>query len=220
MIATPAYSGSLTVEYVGAVFANCADLAGKGVIPYLEILPGNCYVSLARNEIVSLFLKSDATHLLFWDDDVGAPDNGAYRLLQWQDCDVVAGVYPKKTEKPDYPVRLLEGMKPGPVTGLVECEGLPTGFMLIKREVIEKMIEAYPERRFVDPVNGNVHYDLFACERVGETWWGEDYRFCQLARQQGFRLWADPSLELRHVGRQVWNGRLQDHLEGANAKHF
>lgn len=208
-IATPAYSGSVVVEYVGALMANCVDLASKGVVTEFKIFQGNCYIALARNELVTEFLKSDATHLFFWDDDVGAPNDGISKLLS-HDREVVAGIYPKKTEKVDYPVRLLAGAERE--GDLIECEGLPTGFMLIRRDVIERMIEAYPERKFTDPLNGNVHHELFACENVSGTWWGEDYRFCQLARAIGVRVFADTSMDFRHVGRKVWRGRMEDDL--------
>lgn len=206
-IATPAYSGSLTVEYVGALLANIADLSKHGIVVDLKILPGLCYIDMARNELVSMFLKTDSTDLVFWDDDVSAPADGVFRLLQ-HDLDVVAGVYPMKTEEEKYPVRLLDGAKIKPITRLIECEGLPTGFMRIKRHVIEMMIEAMPERKYKNPVNGDEHHDLFSVERINGVKWGEDYRFCQLAREHGFRMWADTTLELRHVGRWVWNGKF------------
>ena len=44
----------------------------------------------------------------------------------------------------------------------------PTGFMVIKRSVFEKMIEAYPELNYVSdsdysPENKGLHYRFFDC---------------------------------------------------------
>ncbi len=211
-LAFPTYSASLTVECVGSLIANLADLTRRGIVPDIEFLPGNCYVALARNELVASFLESGCSDLIFIDDDVGFPADGIWRLLQ-HDLDVVAGAYPRKQDETAFPVRLLPGARQDHETGLIECEGLPTGFMRISRSVLERMIEAMPERKCTDPVTGKVTHDLFACERVDGVWWGEDYRFCQLARSVGARLWLDPSMAFRHVGRNVWRGTFIDHIQ-------
>jgi len=209
-LATPTYSGQLSVEYVGSLLANLADLTVRGIVPDIAFKPGLCYVALARNELVSDFLASGADDLVFLDDDVGFPADGIWKLLR-HDLDIVAGVYPTKRDDTYFPLRYLPDG--GFLTdGLIEVEGLPTGFMRVRRRVIERMIEKMPERKFTDPVSKVSHYDLFACERVDGVWWGEDYRFCQLARQLGFKLWADPDIDFRHVGRNVWRGNLLKHL--------
>lgn len=209
-LATPTYSGNLSVEYVGSLLANLADLTARGIVPDVNFLPGLCYVALARNQQLSMFLDSGASDLVFIDDDVGFPPDAIYRLLR-HDREVVAGVYPQKRDDQRFPVRLLPGACE---SGLLECEGLPTGFMRIRRDVIERMIERMPERVFVDLETGDRHYNFFSCEQVGQTWWGEDYRFCQLARSIGVRLWCDPDIDFRHVGRNVWRGNLKVHLDG------
>jgi hypothetical protein len=212
-LATPTYSGTLTVEYVGALLANAADLTGRGIVPDIHFRPGLCYIGLARNEIVTAFMETGIEDLVFLDDDVGFPADGVWKLLE-HDRDVVAGVYPLKREGELYPVKLKEGATRDNA-GMIECDGLPTGFMRIKREVLARMIEAMPERAFVDRLTKATHYNLFSCEQVGDTWWGEDYRFCQLAREVGARLWCIPDMDFRHVGRNVWSGNLQTKLEAA-----
>ncbi len=213
LIATPSYSGQLSVEYVGSLLATVADLTAHGIVAHLDFHPGLCYVALARCiQATNRFLESPCDDLLFWDDDLGAPPTAARSLLV-HDAEVVAGVYPRKvgvTEAAgNFPWLPAKGERNG---SLIEAEGLPTGFMRIRRDVIERMIAAYPERLLTDPVTKESYHNLFPCEVVDHVWWGEDYRFCQLARAIGIKLWADPDIDFRHVGRSVWRGNLKEQM--------
>lgn len=207
-IATPAYSGSVSVEYAGALIAGLSDLNRRGIQTDISILPGLCYIDLARDQLARLFLLSDATDLIFVDDDVGFQPDGLWQLLR-HDRDIVGGVYPKKTEQPEWPFKPLANENGGYVfdaeTGLIECEGLPTGFLRIRRNVLERMTNAFPERVYVNDQGDQLH-EFFPVERVGYRKFGEDYRFCQMARECGFRLWAEPDLTFTHTGRKVWAG--------------
>jgi hypothetical protein len=209
-IATPTYSGQLSVEYVGSLMANLADLTVREIVPDIAFKPGLCYVALARNEMVGDFLASDADDLVFIDDDVGFPADAVWKLLR-HDVDIVGGVYPYKRDDGQFPIRYLPEGAPV-INGLMLVEGLPTGFLRIRRRVFERMIEAMPERKFTDPISKICNHDLFACERVDGVWWGEDYRFCQLARSLGFKIWVEPDIDFRHVGRNVWRGNLLQSL--------
>lgn len=211
-IAIPTYSGQLAVECVGSLLANIRHLTSLGVVPDIEFKQGLCYIGLARNVLLTGFMESDATHMLFWDDDVAPPWDGVARIMS-HDVEIVAAVYPAKTPGAEaYPWRMMEeGERRGT---LIEAEGLPTGFMCIRRDAVERMIKAYPDRLMIDPVFKRRDYNFFSCELIGQTWWGEDYRFCQLARAIGIKTWCDPNMTLRHVGRSVWKGNLGAYLDG------
>ncbi len=215
-IATPTYSGTLCLGYVESLFAGLGSLADAGHSATVRFLPGNCYIALARNQMVTQFLETDCTDLIFIDDDLSFEPEGLNKILS-HDVDIVGGSYPMKTsEQGNYPVRLLCGVdgKPTVKNGLLECDGIPTGFMRIRRNVIEKMIEAYPEREFKDSRTDKVHYDLFACERENGTWWGEDFRFCQLAIRAGFKIWCEPNINFTHFGSKGWSGNYHEFLMG------
>ena len=121
-----------------------------------------------------LFLENkEWTHLFWIDSDIGFSPEAALRLLQ-ADYEIAAGVYPLKRE--EWPAEgLPAGMSqeafqakyqrytvnarplPGQESmhftiqedGFIEMSEAPTGFMLIKREVFEKMMAHYPELRYV-----------------------------------------------------------------------
>ena len=212
MLATPAYGGSVAVECAGAVSAALFNMAGRGVACDWRILPGLCYVDIARDRLAATFLESPCTDLVFVDDDVGFPADALWKLLR-HDRDIVGGVYPKKQADTAWPAAIL-GTEDGhplvdPETGLIECVGLPTGFLRIRRRVLETL--ATDERRYTTD-DGDALWDLFPRDRFGGKKWGEDTRFCRIAREAGFRLWCEPDITFQHVGRKAWTGNYHDWL--------
>ena len=131
-------------------------------------------VQRARNYIVDEFLRSDCTHLLFIDSDIGFDPRDALALLALQisdpeKYDIVCGPYPKKTiawEKisvaaqqgygktnpfeleqftSDFVFNPVSGLKQFKLADPVEVAEGGTGFMLITREALEKYRDSYPE---------------------------------------------------------------------------
>ena len=86
--------------------------------------------------------------------------------------------------------------------GLGELQGVGLGFVLVKREVFERLIAAYPERWIED----EQLYDLFPTGAVGGRYEGEDIGFCRLWRDCGGDVWVDPSVRLQHVGSTIFDG--------------
>ncbi len=212
-IATPTYSGSLCLEYVNSIIPATATLWRDGHEYQHRLMAGNCYIALARNHLVSEFMESNADAIVFIDDDMGFPSDGISKLIA-TGKDIVGGVYPMKSNEENYPVRCFtnEDGTPEVENGLIHCGGLPTGFLLIRRNVIEAMMKAYPEREFFDAKTEKKHFDLFACERADGAWWGEDYRFCNLAREAGFKCWCLPDLNFTHRGQFVWGGNYHEYM--------
>lgn len=131
-------------------------------------------VQRARNYIADEFMRSDCTHLLFIDSDIGFNPRDALALLGIQTSDpkkydIVTGPYPKKTiawekiakaaelgfakENPfnleqftsDFVFNPVKGTKEFKVSEPVEVSEAGTGFMLIPREALEKFRDNYPE---------------------------------------------------------------------------
>jgi hypothetical protein len=85
--------------------------------------------------------------------------------------------------------------------------------MLLKRQVIERMIAAYPESRY-----NSVHaysnaktaesYALFDCmiDKDTDAYVSEDFGFCQKWRDIGGRIWLDTEGKLTHVGSYNFQG--------------
>jgi len=79
--------------------------------------------------------------------------------------------------------------------------------MLLKREVIERMIAAYPETRYerahaYSRFKMAQSYALFDCMIDKETgaYISEDFAFCQRWRDIGGKIWLDTEGKLTHTG--------------------
>jgi hypothetical protein len=108
--------------------------------------------------------------------------------------------------------------------GVIEVSHAPTGCMLIKREVIEKMIKHHPELRIYQPtvINGKEvakenFYNLFDTLHDVETkrYFGEDFGFCQRWTNIGGKVFIYALDYITHVGEHQYCGRFYDLLDNA-----
>ena len=217
LIAIPSGRSAPDVDHSISFMDTVVDLREHGMPPDRRIIHGNCYVHLCRNLLAYQFMKTDCTHLFFWDDDVAAPPGALRRLLSY-DRDIIVAPYPKKVARglppaKTWPYSLTDGI-PDP-HGLLECDMVATGFMLIRRDVIATMYRIHAERIFYHEPFGDDVVDLFPTGLIpgfpknanGKAmWWGEDYAFSVLAQRAGFKMWLDPVVQLIHAGRNVWAG--------------
>jgi hypothetical protein len=103
-----------------------------------------------------------------------------------------------------------------PIKDPVEIFNGGTGFMLIKREVLEKMAEKVPEyTNDVGDLSGTMQQqekikEFFATSIEPETnrLLSEDYHFCREWRMMGGKVWAAPWCQLSHIGTYAFEGRL------------
>jgi predicted O-methyltransferase YrrM len=194
-LATTCYT-ALDAGYVFSLQASREALHKAGIQTAYFLLQGNCHVDDARNRIVQAFLQSDCTDLIFLDADVSWRTDDLIDLCKY-DRDLVGGVYPyrRPDKEDDLPARMMDGAEIDG-DGLIEMEGIPTGFMRIKRHVIERMIEG---AKHYDDENGRV-YVLFERALVNGTRWGGDLNFCNLWRALGGQIYAAPEMVFGHAG--------------------
>lgn len=209
MIALPLYDGRLNVEAAFNIINLCA-LAGKynftidlAHISFCSILPK------ARNVMVHRFMESDCTDLLFLDSDVTFTCDDIVRLLAIStNKDVVGGIYPRKKADKNLIATVIFDENANPIydeNGLIEAECIPTGFMMIRRHVLEKLIANHPEWDYYDgegqedesPVKQSAVFDFSIMDNL---YYGEDYTFCKRVRAEGMKVHIDPGLEIGHFG--------------------
>jgi hypothetical protein len=97
---------------------------------------------------------------------------------------------------------------------LMEIYTLATGFMMIQRSCIDKMIKAHPQCKYTDDC-GFLHgeenrfaYSLFDCAIVNDHYYSEDWLFCHRWRLIGGRIFVDITIDLWHTGQEDYQGRL------------
>ncbi len=225
MMATPCYGGVVTNAYFLSMIRTCAALTGRGIRHEVVTAAGDSLVARARNTLVSVFMTSGHSHLLFIDADIEWPWEAVIQLLG-ADKDVICGAYPKKMTPRAYAVNFLGGTSPRDATsGLIEIEAAASGFLMIRRDIFERMMAAYPETRYggtdgLSEQQNQLTYALFDClidDSSGERrYLSEDYGFCRRWRAIGGRIWLDPRIELKHHGATSFDGNTAE-LLGAGA---
>lgn len=227
-VATPCYGGLVTQTYMQSVIALMQHSAISGTRMTLAMLGNDALITRSRNTLLSTFLNdTDATHLMFIDADIGFEPDHIDRLLS-ADKPLVAGLYPLKaldwtratptsSETAEESALHYVG-DPGQGTsrdnGFARADYAGTGFMLIRRDVIEAMIEAYPSLRY-----NHIHayprakavsqqYALFECLIEPDTgiYLSEDFAFCRRWREMGGEIWVDLMGKLTHTGSHIFQG--------------
>lgn len=95
---------------------------------------------------------------------------------------------------------------------LAKVKHIATGFMMIKRETIEKMFKAYPETKYVDDVNflhdheNEFAYALFDCRVEEGHYFSEDWLFCKRWQDLDGEVFADVTINLTHTGPEDYFG--------------
>jgi hypothetical protein len=224
IFATPTLGHSFSAHFMKSLQETQWMLSAHGITSGCMVRPGDCFVDKARNKLVTDFLREfPATqNFFFLDDDIGWPPEKIVEFIQRPDP-VVAGVYPKKSEDIDWPCTFALNGETG---DLIESEGMilatmaPTGFMRIKRHVLERLAER--ASIFSDDAPGGERLDyhyIFECGRGGDgKFWGEDYTFCKKITAAGFHIWIDPNIVFKHQGVRTWEDRIFDHLPTFRAR--
>ena len=233
LIATPCFGGLVSQQYMTSVMRLKDHGAAAGFRVDLALLGYDSLIPRARATLTGTFLDGAATHLLFIDADIGFMPEQVTRLLA-ADKDFAAALYPLKALNWDHmPERCTRGAEPLPLGPLDYVGTFATGteaerdgdfatasyagggFQLIRRSVIERMIEAYPETRFTrllatptGEAPRQTLYALFECMIDAETgeYLSEDYAFCRRWRNIGGKIWLDRMSRLTHVGSFDYRG--------------
>jgi hypothetical protein len=149
----PQYGGNCSFTFARGL----ADLAGtfaRAGVPFEAFFLANqSLVTRARNTIAARFMASDCTSLLFIDSDIGFTGSDVLELLRLQtndpQYDVIGGRYRVKSLSGDYAVNYLDGPPDPDSREPVPVRTLATGFMLIRKNVFERLREVLPQLAYV-----------------------------------------------------------------------
>lgn len=238
-IATPCYGCMMNSMYLECLLRLQGECIQRGVPCMIDILGNESLVQRARNILTKRFLASPATHLFFIDSDIGFMPASVFRLLAF-DKDVVTGVYPKKylnwdqvaaklgageTSEPVHAMGLdfninIKGTEVESTDGFVPVLDSATGFMLIKRQVVERMYSHYaPSLTVVNDIIGDAssikdYVAIFDCmiDPVTKRALSEDFSACRRWQQMGGEIWVDIASPLCHRGGYMYNGDIRQRL--------
>lgn len=241
-IATPCYGGQLTEPYFRSTVKLLTFFNQHKIPLAFGTIANESLVTRARNVLLAYFLNSDYTHLMFIDADIEYKVEDILKLYI-HNKDVVVGAYPKKGVNwhhikesiltdparqhtpqqigalgSDYAINFKfkdrQAKTVAVENGLIELHDAGTGFMMIKREAILRMIEKYPELKYNNDVQMNGvdlkdnFYALFdtMIDPVDKRYLSEDYTFCRRWQAMDGDIWLDPSISLNHYGSFCFQG--------------
>lgn len=217
----PTYTGQIHTGTVATVYGEGMALQHRGDRFSIIDDVGSADIAWSRALAVAKFMASDATHLMFIDADVSGPPGCVRRLLEW-DQHFVASIYPKRQDPIQFALRFIDESV-GPVghdNGLVEVAGVSGGFCLLSREMLRRMIVAYPALEFYCP-----QAPMNRAVALFDNYWyvqdgcrhrlSEDYAFCARWRELGGKVMVDPEITLAHTGYKRFTGKLLDYMEAA-----
>ena len=215
-ICMPCYGGMLT-ESTFMSYIKWSNAARQlGIDWTMETMTNESLISRARNTLTAKFLHNkDSTHLMFIDADIGWEPWHLMVLLDRQ-VDVIGGLYPMKSLPVKWCVNGFDGAEEG-ANGLQEVTKTGTGFLLIKRDVFEKL-DAHPAvKPFINdiglPTELNPHMKTYFDTAVRENrYYSEDWTFCENWRDIGGKVWVDKRVLLKHTGTYVFDYAQQDNL--------
>jgi len=184
-------------------------------------------ISRVRNVHLSAFYNEfpECDYFMSLDSDLeivnSYPNNNIFNKLIEHDVDFVGGLYAiKKPGERRSSSITLDGENPDFDSGLVEMAWMSTGCWCVKREVVTKMIEAYPELHYDgdDNASGKKIYGLYipmlydikegdfpGVKPPFKKYLSEDWSFAQRWRQIGGKLYADTSIVLNHIGKAPYS---------------
>lgn len=191
MIAVPA------MEMVNAEFAQHLAMAAANMVA--NGIKINCafnigsVITIARRNLVDIFLKSDFSHIFWVDSDMKFPIDAPLRLLSRNKAIVGANYRRRRFPNPNFTgmsgsagaFQEFQTTDNSPAMELIDV--LPHGLVMCKREVYEKIPQPHYLQEYVPHLNLEI---------------GEDIFFCQQAQKAGYEIWCDQELsrETAHIG--------------------
>jgi hypothetical protein len=247
-VATPIYGGLIHDAYQQSLTDAMQTLGKAGIQMNYSKITNDSLVTRARNLLVAMFLANkEATHLLFIDADIAFRGDYIIKML-WDmhqhNVDVITGAYSMKGINWQ---SIIDAVKNGHndanslqqqnnnfvinpkqntnlYNGLIEVHDAGTGFMMISRSAIEKLIKAYPQLKFDNDVrmfdkSYTEHlYALFDTGIEGQgvlkhikdskRYLSEDYFFSRLCQKQKIKIYIDPRIQLGHIGQIIYQGDI------------
>jgi hypothetical protein len=213
-IALPAYDFKVSLK-LAVSLARFAQVAPQhGIDIQIGSICGCSVVSRARNLLAQDLLDSTCDYLLFIDSDINFEPEDILRLMAWGSDPkkgIVAAVPRTRSVDKTY-ITTLDYDDNQELTmngrGLVRAQRVATAFMLVRREVFEVLDREHPEWRYFDARSNRTVPCVFDFMLTEEGYMGEDFLFCDRAREHGFEVWVDPSITLGHMGVQEYVGNF------------
>jgi hypothetical protein len=202
LFCTPCYGGMVTAAHFGSCL-NLKEILIKSNVEHDWLIGTNeSLITRARNEMTDSFLKTGHSHMFWLDADIKFKPEDVAKIWNLE-ADIGVGVYAMKLPDKQWFAAWRNGeliKDLDQFNGPIEVDYAGTGFMCIKREVIEKL--SFKATSYQGP-DGTVNA-IYMTPVHNDVFESEDYHFCRKARESGFKIVMDPCVRLGHVGQYTY----------------
>jgi hypothetical protein len=218
-IGTPLYDNRVCSQYLHGLVQTIDVLRSHG-LPSEYALEQGTYIAINREKLVRRFLKSQCQFFLFIDSDTAFTPLDVLALLS-SDVDVVSGLYRYRVQvQPSVTPHCFRDLNGEPIDvnspDLQECEFVPTGMLLIRRSVFEKLYESY-EYLFNQGFHGKsvLRHKPQTTDEVILKFEGEDEYFSRIWREAGGKVHVNCNVKVGHIGERDYRiGASEDRTPG------
>ena len=167
----------------------------------------------SRNDLADMAVQANADYILWLDSDVVFPSTLMVDLMaDMEGRDMVTGIYHMRRPpfKPVIWTKLRQGIVPAdnenedwddyPKDGIFEIDGCGFGCVMMRAGMLQPIVDRY--------------HDLFS----PLPGYGEDLSFCVRAKSCGFKIHADPKLQIGHKGSLIISDDTFDAFRKAGGK--
>lgn len=203
MIGTPCYDGKIDVWYVNSL-VNTIKLSKSREVEITPVwVSFDALIQRARNDTIQLAIEGGYDDLIWIDSDIEWQPEWFYKLLDYTE-DVVGGTYRKKGDREEYVVRKIDNSKINSGTGLLEVQGLGTGFVKMSRRAIEYLWNT--SLPYVDLKDQKERRMIFDVVIKDQRMISEDIIAFMKLLDGGFKIWLDPTMTCNHIGPYKFTG--------------
>ena len=246
----PCYGCKLENTFMASLVALQAVCAHNGIQIYIDFVGNESLIPRARNILIQRFLQTkEFTHFLFIDSDIGFNPESVLRLLKFNKH-INSAVYAKKSVNWGLVKEKISAKSPEDIRqmgidfnlnirtsahlidGFVKVLDVATGFLLMTREVLQKMkwyysgnVPGVPDLTAKNDIQGqnvDTYCALFDClidPEPPHRYLSEDYAFCRRYQQMisdprsgcdpTDGIWASIAEPLAHVGSNIFSGDIK-----------
>lgn len=214
VLCTPFYENRAWTPYNRSKDATIKMFEHYGIKYDIWEISGDSYIDRARNSFCGMFMDSDHTDMIFIDSDMEWEPDAIIKLLLCK-APIAGGDYPLKNNWEQYGSRFIsEAGEPVPVDefGNIMCSIIPSGFMRIRKEALQKIQDEYPGNWYIDPSASYKKMTYAYFERRAP--YGEDTYFCMKYSKvcNPGDIVVIPDITLTHWGFHGWTGNLHNYL--------
>ncbi len=205
LVGTPAYGNMVHTDYLHSIL----DFHKHNLPITLMTLGNESLIPRGRNTIISHFYHNpEFTHLFYLDADIYIGAQGLVKLLSHDKDFIGAAVALKGKDVRRNSVYNVGKPIAKEDNGLVETERVGNAIMILNRKVVEALCEdsktysSNPHTRGHRSID--TQFDVFGVGVFDGVYDSEDYFICRKARDLGFKVYVDTTVENRHNGNYVF----------------